>query len=81
MKTSYENGMGPQRIIKKCHLCGHLIESTSEVKQCPNCHKSFLPSNYLEKVRAKNAKDFKSLYSTIDEMHEEDLVKGIHVLW
>ncbi len=56
-------------IIKKCHVCGHLSESRQEIKQCSNCKKSFLPLNYEE------------LFSNSHGIHEDDLIKGIIVLW
>lgn len=68
-------------LIKKCHVCGTVAESYTEVKKCGNCKKSFLPSNYFGKVHAKNSEEFGQLFSSSDELHEEDLVKGIAVLW
>ena len=68
-------------LIKKCHVCGFIIESESEVKKCSNCNKSFLPFHYFNKVHAKNSEEFSNLFSHVDEINEEDLVKGIHVIW
>ncbi|MDD0851520.1 hypothetical protein HBN50_00370 [Halobacteriovorax sp. GB3] len=68
-------------LIKKCHSCGHMMESTREIEKCNCCNKSFLPSNYFSKVHAKNSEEFRNLFCHIDEMHEEDLVKGISVIW
>ncbi len=68
-------------LIKKCHVCGHVAESYMEVKKCGGCNKSFLPSNYFGKVHAKNSEEFSKLFSSSDELHEEDLVRGISVLW
>lgn len=68
-------------LIKKCHMCGHLNESSKEVPRCGQCSKSFLPLNYFGKVHAKNTEEFNNLFSTSDEIHEEDLIKGIHALW
>lgn len=68
-------------LIKKCHICGTVAESYSEVKKCDNCKKSFLPSNYFGKVHAKNSEEFAKLFSSSDELYEEDLIKGIAVLW
>ncbi|MEC7277225.1 MAG: hypothetical protein VXV96_12980 [Bdellovibrionota bacterium] len=68
-------------IIKKCHVCGTLNEGYKETKKCGACNKSFLPSNYFGKVHALNSKEFDELFSHSDELHEEDLIKGINVLW
>ena len=68
-------------IIKKCYMCGTVMEGIQEQKKCSGCKKSFLPSNYFGKVHAKNEKEFDSLFSHCDEIHEEDLIKGISVIW
>ena len=68
-------------IIRKCHICGHLSESIREIQRCTNCNKSFLPMNYFGKVHAKNSRDFDNLFATSDELHEEDMLKGLQVLW
>ena len=62
-------------------MCGFLNESSKEVSKCGKCNKSFLPLNYFGKVHAKNTEEFKNLFATSDEIHEEDLIKGIHALW
>jgi len=68
-------------IIKKCHCCGHLMETYREAQKCGSCKKSFLPSNYFGKVHTKNSEDFKNLFLTSDELHEDDLIKGMYVIW
>ena len=68
-------------LIKKCHICGELIESREEIKKCPKCHKSFLPSNYFTKIHVKNSNEFKNLFLRCEELNEEDLIKGIMVIW
>ncbi len=68
-------------IIKKCHCCGYLMESVREVERCDKCNKSFLPSNYFGKVHAKNSKEFKCLFSNVEELEERDVIKGITVIW
>ncbi len=71
----------PKIMYKKCHICGHVMETTHEPERCDSCRKSFLPSNYFQKVHAKNTNDYKHLFSASDDLSEEDLVKGFHVLW
>jgi len=68
-------------IIKKCHDCGHIMESGQELQKCSKCKKSFLPVNYFSKVHSKSQKDFDQLFAYGHEIHEEDLIKGLTVLW
>lgn len=67
--------------IKKCHICGEIMESPSEIKKCNKCKKSFLPLNYFGKIHAKNPQEYQKLFADCDELHEEDLIKGICVIW
>jgi hypothetical protein len=68
-------------IVKKCHVCGTVMEGHQEQQRCKCCKKAFLPSNYFGKIHAKNSKDYSKLFLTSDELHEDDLIKGINVLW
>lgn len=68
-------------LIKKCHVCGHVMESAQEVQKCQKCKKSFLPVNYFSKVHSKSQSDYEQLFAYGHEMHEEDLIKGLTVLW
>lgn len=68
-------------IIKKCHDCGHIMESSQELQKCMKCKKSFLPVNYFSKVHSKSQKDYDQLFAYGHEIHEEDLIKGLTVLW
>ena len=68
-------------LIKKCHVCGHIMESSKEPEKCGKCNKSFLPSNYFSKVHAKTSKEFKSLFSQSNELHEDEIIKGLTVIW
>jgi hypothetical protein len=68
-------------LIKKCHCCGHLMESSTEPERCEKCNKAFLPSRYFSKIHAKNSEEFRQLFEESQELHEEDLIKGLHVLW
>ncbi len=72
---------GKKLIIKKCHVCGHISESQQEIARRTNCNKSFLPTNYFGKIHAKTSKEFNDLFSSSTELTEEDLVKGIQVIW
>ncbi|MFZ8933828.1 MAG: hypothetical protein ACO20H_12835 [Bacteriovoracaceae bacterium] len=68
-------------VIKKCHSCGHVMESRTEVQKCGQCKKSFLPTNYHNKITAKNSLEFYDQFQEAEELSEELLVKGIQVLW
>jgi hypothetical protein len=81
MKLSAIKEKNSRLIVKKCHLCGSVMEGHSEHKRCSGCRKAFLPVNYFGKVHAKNSKEFEKLFAASDELHEEDLIKGLTVLW
>ena len=68
-------------LIKKCHVCGTVVETSKELKKCHKCKKSFLPSNYFNKVHAKDTEEFEEMFLSSSELEEDILVKGIHVLW
>ena len=82
MKTETNSATGSEKlIIKKCHMCGHIMESHQEITKCHKCKKSFLPVNYFSKVHSKNQKDYAHLFASSHELHESDLIKGLTVLW
>ena len=68
-------------IIKKCHLCGAIMEAFSEIKRCSTCKKPFLPLNYFSIVHSKDSKKSKELFLDSEDLSEEDMIKGINVLW
>jgi hypothetical protein len=70
-----------QTLIKKCHQCGTISENGAEPRRCTCCNKAFLPSNYFSKVHAKSSKEFDNLFSEACELKEEELIKGLTVLW
>ena len=77
-----EKEIGTKKIlIKKCHICGHINESSCEVERCKKCQKSFLPISYFSKVHDNSGVKFKQLYSRAHEINEKDLIIGIHVIW
>ena len=81
MKVETSKNEAKKLLIKKCHVCGHVMESENEVTKCHKCKKSFLPVNYFSKVHSKNQKDYEQLYAGSNELHEQDLIKGLTVLW
>lgn len=68
-------------LIKKCHYCGHLNSGHVEPEKCESCKKSYLPLNYFSKIHDTKGKDIKSLYASSDELHEEEIIKGLTVIW
>lgn len=83
MKTEVLTSKKSRKIIKMCHVCGQITESSTEIDKCVSCGKSFLPLNYFDKVHDhKDRKyDFKDLYAQSHEIEEEDLIIGLYVLW
>ena len=79
---SHHKTVNEQSIIKKCHVCGQVTESHKELDKCPNCSKAFLPLNYFGKVHTtKNSEEYSELFEVGENLHEDDLIKGIYVLW
>lgn len=68
-------------IIRKCHMCGHIMGQEKEPQKCEQCKKSFLPFNYFSKIHSKSNSDYEKLYSYGHEIHEEEMVKGLTVIW
>jgi len=68
-------------LIKKCHMCGFISESFIEIQKCTACNKAFMPLNYFNKVHNTQSFQFNELFSPSDELTEEDIIKGIYVLW
>mgnify|MGYP003963910791 CR=1 FL=1 len=68
-------------IIRKCHMCGELIESPREAVRCPKCNKSFLPLNYSGATQVHSEKDFFKLFSDAGQLEESDTIFGLFVIW
>ena len=68
-------------LIRKCHQCGQVHESTQELQKCVKCSKSFLPLNYFDKVHEVRQEDYHSLFAESHELTSEELIKGLFVLW
>jgi len=81
MKTHVEKKKIQKVIIRKCHMCGQVVESHVEQDKCCSCGKSFLPLNYFDKIHGENGQKFNELFSHSDDLLDEDLITGIYVLW
>ncbi len=75
-----DNQESKKLLIKQCHCCGHVQENTYELDRCSSCQKSYLPLKYFEKIHDIH-NNFTELFSKADELDENDLIKGLLVLW
>lgn len=75
-KTSKEKSL-----IRLCHSCHKVNEAPSELERCLHCNKSFLPLRYFEKIHGSKNKNWASHFSASEDIEDEDLIKGLFVLW
>jgi hypothetical protein len=68
-------------IIRACHTCSKITESAQEVERCSHCNKPFLPLRYFEKIHDFKGKSWQKHFSSSEELEEDDLIKGLFVLW
>ena len=68
-------------VLRMCHRCAKITESISEPQKCAHCNKAFLPLDYFTKIHDVSAKDYPKLFSDSENLAEEDLIKGLFVLW
>lgn len=68
-------------LIRACHSCLKINESNVELARCVHCNKSFLPLRYFEKIHRDKQVAFKDHFSSTEHIEEEDLIKGLFVLW
>ena len=57
------------------------MELDQEPKNCSRCRKAFLPSKYFTKIHGKAVQEYAGLFSEVDELRDEDLIKGLQLLW
>lgn len=68
-------------LIRACHSCTRVNESYQEMERCSHCNKAFLPLRYFDQIHhAKDAK-YENHFSAAENLDEEDLVRGLFVLW
>lgn len=80
-ETTKNKHKNPTMIVRKCHVCGQVHESSIEIQKCVKCNKSFLPLNYFEKVHNTKQADYSTIFAESHELDEQDIIKGIFVLW
>lgn len=68
-------------VVRKCHVCSHVNESQTELEKCKKCAKSFLPLNYFDKIHDHEQSRFTELFAQSHEITDDDLIKGLFVLW
>lgn len=68
-------------LIRACHACLKLNESYQEMERCSHCNKSFLPLKYFEKIHHHKGQAWGSHFSSSEQIEDEDLIKGLFVLW
>ncbi len=81
MRVQVTKAKKEKTLIRKCHCCGQVIESAVESQKCVQCGKSFLPLNYFAKIHDNENYDYEELFAESHDLFDEDLIKGIYVLW
>lgn len=70
-----------KKLLRVCHACSKLNESDKELERCTHCEKPFLPLRYFEKIHQHKDQKWEQYFNSIDQLEEEDLIKGLFVLW
>ncbi len=81
MRNEVSKKVRSKVLIKKCHMCGQLVESATEQEKCVSCGKSFLPLNYFQKIHDHSESKYQELFAECHEIHEDELIKGLYVIW
>jgi hypothetical protein len=68
-------------LIRACHSCLKINESHKELERCTHCNKSFLPLRYFDKIHNDKDQKWEHHFSMSEQLDEEDLIKGLFVLW
>lgn len=68
-------------LVRACHSCLKLNESIKELERCAHCNKSFLPLRYFDKIHQEKDIKWSNHFYPIELIEEEDLIKGLFVLW
>ncbi len=81
MRNTEKSRKQEKFIARACHCCGHCQLTPEEPQRCTKCGKAFLPLNYFHKVHANKSETLKNLFENGEDLAEEDLIKGLYVLW
>lgn len=68
-------------LIRACHSCLKVNEATKELERCTYCAKPFLPLRYFEKIQQARDPKWENHFWHSSQIDEEDLIKGLFVLW
>lgn len=68
-------------LIRACHSCLKINEAPKELERCMHCNKSFLPLRYFDKIKNDRDVNWENHFSYSSQLEEEDLIKGLFVLW
>lgn len=68
-------------LIRACHSCLKVNESYQELERCQHCNKAFLPLRYFDKIHSSKELKWENHFSASDQLEEDDLIKGLFVLW
>ena len=68
-------------LIRTCHVCLKTNEGNQEMERCTHCNKPFLPLRYFDKVHHATEVKWENYFYPVELIEEEDLIKGLFVLW
>jgi hypothetical protein len=68
-------------LIRSCHSCLKVNESTTELERCTHCNKAFLPLRYFDKIHNSKEAKWENYFYPTELIEEDDLIKGLFVLW
>lgn len=68
-------------LIRACHSCLKVNESEKELERCTHCNKAFLPLRYFDKIHQEKDVKWENHFYPTELIEEEDLIKGLFVLW
>lgn len=81
MNSTEKSHKQEKLIMRVCHRCGHCNQTSQEPERCQKCTKAFLPLNYFTKIHDSKGEKFHTLFEEVEALEEEDLIKGLYVLW
>jgi hypothetical protein len=76
-----QNPSKDKLLIRACHACLKVNESHKELERCLHCGKAFLPLRYFDKIHSDKDTKWENYFSPTELIDDEDLIKGLFVLW
>jgi hypothetical protein len=68
-------------LIRNCHSCLKINESYKELERCAHCGKAYLPLHYFDKIHHDKNTKWENYFYPTNLIEEDDLIKGLFVLW